>query len=523
MNRTLLLVLALTLGGAGCGAQRVTAITIDGTQTYQVIDGFGVNANHRSWTSAELRPVLDALIDEAGMTLFRVVFDNTDWEAANDDSDPAVMNWTNYKAIYGSANFQPLWDMFAYLNQRGLSNGVFLNFMGPGPAWMGGGTLAAGMEEEWAETIASLLVYARDTRRLKFRLIAPNNEPDISNEGITMNARTYTNCLHKLAQKLDASGLGDLRFVAPDRAGGGTAYMPEMLADSVVMGKLAHFGVHSYGSGGGGSSGVYDYLQGSAYPDRTFWMTEFNVWCGTCDSGTRGTYDWNYCRGTAEYLLDHLANGASGGIVWEGYDSFYRHPPSTWSFWGLLAVDNENATPKTYTPRKNFYTVAQISRFVRPGARRIGVTGATAPFSTLLAFHHADLGQVTIVGINTAANPATLQGTLASVATVTTIDLYYTSASTNLARAGSFAVSNSTFSATIPANCVFTLTSPPFQARPAQPSLSPRREGTNLLLSWPTNFTGFFPEYTASPPTNWLTHTATPAVVNDQFTITSTI
>ena len=38
------------------------------------------------------------------------------------------------------------------------------------------------------------------------------------------------------------------------------------------------------------------------------------------------------------------------------------------------------------------------------------------------------------------------------------------------------------------------------------------------------NTAGFVPEYTTnSPTTNWLTHTATPAVVNDQFTITSTI
>ena len=56
-----------------------------------------------------------------------------------------------------------------------------------------------------------------------------------------------------------------------------------------------------------------------------------------------------------------------------------------------------------------------------------------------------------------------------------------------------------------------------------QPTLSPRREGANLLLSWPTNFTGFVPEYTTSSPTNWLTHTATPVIVNGQFTITSTI
>ena len=435
-------------------------VTIDGARMKQIIDGFGVNVNHRSWNNDELLPVLDALIDQAGMTLFRIVFDNTDWEAANDNTDPGVMNRTYYNAIYSSPRFQPLWDMFAYLNRRGLSYGVFLNFMGPAPSWMGGGTLAAGMEEEWAETITSLLVHARNTRGLKFRLIAPDNEQDINNEGIHMDAAQYAKCLHALARKLDSSGLGDLRFIAPDRAGGGTGYLPEMIGDPVIMAKLAHFGVHSYSDNGGGSDGVSDFIQHSAFPDRTFWMTEYNVWLPNADSGTRGTYDWPYCRGTAKYLLDHLANGASGGIVWEGYDSYYAHPPSTWSFWGLFAVDDERVSPKTYTPRKNFYTVAQISRFVRPGARLIEVTGDVAPFSPLLAFYHAGLGQLTLVGINTATTSAALHCTLASLSAVTALDLYYTSSAANLVRAGRVSVTSGTFTATIPADCVFTFSSP---------------------------------------------------------------
>ena len=451
--------LALLLLLLSCPNLHAATVTLDGTVTYQVIDGFGVNANHRSWNNDELKPVLDALIDQAGMTLFRVVYDNTDWEATNDNADPNVMNWTYYNPVYGSSEFTRLWDMFAYLNSRGITNGAFFNFMGPGPAWMGGGTLTAGKEDEWAEMIASLLAYARNNKGLQFQLVAPDNEPDISNEGIHIgSASQYTTALHKLSEKLDANGLSDVRFVGPDLAGGGTTYMPEMMADPVVMGKLAHFGVHSYSDGGGGSGGVYDYIQASAYPDRTFWMTEFNVWCSTCDSGTRGTYDWAYCKGTADYLLNHLANNASGGMVWEGYDSYYVHPPTAWSFWGLFSVDNENAAVKTYTPRKNFYTVAQISKWVRPGAQRIGVSGSTSPFSPLLAFKHAGLGQITIVGINTSSSAATLSGALASLPAVPHLDLYYTSATANLAYGGSVAVNGGTFSATIPADCVFTLT-----------------------------------------------------------------
>jgi O-glycosyl hydrolase len=439
---------------------RVVAVTFNGATTYQVIDGFGVNANHRSWNNDELKPVLDALIDQAGMTLFRVVYDDTNWETNNDNSDPNVMNWDYYAPLYSNTEFTRLWDLVGYLNGKGITtNGIIFSFMGPGPAWMGGGSLAAGQESDWAEMITSLLRWARYTNGLQFTYVGPDNEPDLANEGITItSASQYVTALRALAQKLDANGLGDVRLVGPDRSSGGTTYMPEMLADATVMGKLGHFGVHSYSDGGTGSSGVYTYLQASAYPDRTFWVTEFNVWCPTCDSGTRGTYDWAYCKGPADYLLNHLANNASGGIVWEAYDSFYVHPPTAWSFWGLFSVDDEHLTPKIYTARKHFYTLSQISKFVRPGAQRIGVSGSTSTFSPLLAFKHSGAGQVTLVGINTSSGAATLSGSLASLPTLSSLDLYYTSASANLAYGGSVEVANQSFSATIPADCVFTLT-----------------------------------------------------------------
>jgi len=46
----LLLLMALPIPVAAA------TLTIDGSQTYQTIDGFGLNANHRSWTSNELKP-----------------------------------------------------------------------------------------------------------------------------------------------------------------------------------------------------------------------------------------------------------------------------------------------------------------------------------------------------------------------------------------------------------------------------------------------------------------------------------
>ncbi len=307
------------------GPSDTSTVTIDGAQTYQVIEGFGVNANHRSWNNHELQPVLDALIDQAGMTLFRVIYDKTDWEATNDNSDPNVMNWDYYNQVYSAPDFQKMWDMSAYLNQRGITNGLMFNFQGGGPDWMGGDTLAPGYEAEYAEMIASLLVYARNTQQLQFGLVGPGNEEDIISQGVVMTSDQYVTALHALAQLLDTNGLSDVRFVGPDLGYTSTDWLSAMTNDPTVMAKVAHFGLHSYQDEGGGSTGIYDFLQESAYPDRTYWMTEFNVWCDSCEAGQGGTNSWDYACGAARYLLYHLYYGASAGLVWEGYDSQYNY------------------------------------------------------------------------------------------------------------------------------------------------------------------------------------------------------
>ncbi len=445
-------------------------VSIDPTITYQTIDGFGVNANHRSWNGGELQPALDRLIDEAGFTLFRLVFDNSDWEEVNDNADPAVMNRAYYDSVYSSARFEPLWQEAAYLNSRGITDGLIFNFMGPGPDWLGGQTLDPGMEDEWAEMITSLLLYARNTRGIQFHLVAPDNEPDIFQEGIhTADAAQYAAALHALALRLDAEGLGDVRFVAPDRAGGGTGYIPELLADPVVMAKLAHFGLHSYSAGGGGSDGVAAAIASSSYPDRTFWMTEFNVWCPTCDGGVPGTYDWDYTRGTVEYLLDHIENGASAGIVWEGYDSSYAHHSAPWSFWGLLQVDNVNAAVKTYSPRKNFYTVAQVSRFVTTGDVRIEAT-TTVPGLRLFAFTRPSTGGVAIVGLNQNPGAKAITVDVSALPNVTQLQLVQTTSSLNLDYGSALPASDGQVTVEVAGDSVFTLTSEPIGTAAACPA-----------------------------------------------------
>jgi glucuronoarabinoxylan endo-1,4-beta-xylanase len=496
-------------------------VTVDGAQTFQVIDGFGVNANHRSWNNNELQPVLDALIDQGGMTLFRVVYDNTDWEATNANSDPFIINWDYFDTVYTSPEFQELWGMIGYLDQRGMSNGIILNFQGNGPQWLGGAYLTPGDENQWAQMIASLLVYAKYTNQLQFTMVGPDNEPDNTPDpaqGVEVADSTqYVTMLHDLALELDTNGLGDIRFVAPDLAYGATNWLPDLMNDPVIMAKLAYFGEHSYSAEGADTVGVYDFLQQSAYPDRHFWMTEFNDWCESCDTGIGGSTDWTFFRGTAEYLLAHLANGASAGLVWEGYDSYYLIN-NDWSYWGLFAVDDINATPKTYTPRKNFYTFAQFSKYIRPGAHRIGACGATGPLS-LLAFYHPNLGQLTLAGVNSGGQSAALSGALTNLPPVSSLELLYTSSTTNLCDAGAVPVTNGVFTATVPADCVYTFTG--FYAPCIAAALVATNQQAVIVLSWTNVLTNYIVVATTDPSTQpWTPLTNAPQQNGGQQSIT---
>ncbi len=440
----------LVLASAGGAA----TITVDGSKTYQVIEGFGVNANHRSWVNTEMQPVLDALIDQAGMTAFRVVYDNADWATNNNSTYLGINN-----PAYSGPEFNALWGMMAYLNQKGITNGMMLNFQGLGPSWMGGQSLASGYENQWAQMIASATAYAKKTRNLQFNLLGPNNEPDIPGSGIGVSASQYVTCLHDLAQQLDANGLSDIRLVGPDLSNSGVNWLSQIMSDSVVMAKVGHFGMHSYSANGSGSAGVSSYLKSSAYPNMTFWMTEFNVWCQVCQTGGAPTNNWAYFRGAAEYLLSHLANNASAGFIWDACDSPYLNNYDDgihWTYWGLFGVNSINASPKIYTARKNFYTLAQITKYVRPGAVRIDVSGGTSTLSSL-AFYSASTGQLAITGVNTASGSTTLSGNLKSLSSIGSLELYYTDANNNLRDNGAVSVNNGSFSVTIPGDCVYTL------------------------------------------------------------------
>jgi hypothetical protein len=427
-----------------------TALTINGAQTFQTMDGFGVNLNALSWKNGELAPALDKLVDELGATTWRVVFDMEDWESTNDNADPTVPNWTYYNALYATAKFQHLWGTLHYLNQKGITSGLMLSFMGRVPPWMGGATIPTAMEDEWVEMVATLLFYARTTENVQFDLVDPLNEPDWDGfEGPQVDQWQYPRLLAKLSAKLDAMNLSALKFVGPNTAAIGTgvdAYIPEMLTNSVVMNKLDRFGLHNYAGTAGGADAR---IKGSAYPSKGFVMTELAI---------------------PEQIFTMIGQGASGTQIWDAYDSVYNHAILAGAFYN----DGRGSTPPNdagnlaalmaysggvYTPRPQFYQ-AQAFKFVSRGSMRIAATESHASLTTY-AFRHPATGRVTIVGRNVGASPITINGSLSGVGAVSTFQFAQTGISNNYSsfqRGADVVVTGGSFTFTAPVNSYFTLT-----------------------------------------------------------------
>jgi O-glycosyl hydrolase len=455
-------------------------LQIDGARKYQTMDGFGVNVNPAWWYNGAygdakvVQPAIDLLVDSLGATLFRAVIEEIDWEAVNEDNDPNHFNWTYYNSIFTNARFQGVWNTLRYLNHKGITNGLIISFMGSAPAslplevpdpkksWMGGTDYGIKnvMEDEFVESIAALLYYTRHTAGIQFTLVSPMNETDIIGmsksadhpDGIVegpniSDAVQWVRIVSKLGKKLDAIGMGDIRFVAPD-AGGEHLFgdcLREMVKDSGLMRKLASWGVHQYGNDAGN---YWNLVSKSPYPTRPYWVTE-----------TAGIKN----------MLGQLDDNARAYIFWDGFDCIYQHgrrngygdvPPNDWAFW--FASDEGKplleyiAPTGTWKPRKQYYEHTQIMKFVKPGSVRIGVTGQDSSLSAY-AFCNPD-GNMVIVGRNNSKRTVAVTGILSNLPVLKNMKMIYTNSTSNLIAGKEIIVSGKRFKASIPSESVFTIT-----------------------------------------------------------------
>ncbi|MBX2921648.1 MAG: CehA/McbA family metallohydrolase [Chitinophagaceae bacterium] len=437
-------------------SQPTVKISVNGLNRLQTIDGIGVNINTRSWKDDELKPAIDLLVDSMQAKIFRIIVETPkEWEDVNDNSDPFVYNWKYYDSLYATPKFTSAWNTIAYLNKKGISHNIMINLMGYLPAWMGGETVAPEQEDEFVEMFVSFLHYARFKRHLKFGMVAPFNEPDIQKEGPRLNEFRYASLMRKIITRIKQSGMNDIRFIGPDAAGMDNSvsrYIPEMMKDSLIMSHVSRFAVHSYS---GYYAPVDSLIKHSAFPGMKFWVTEWNAWRDGLDDGIMTAYNYEFAAQCMSHLLELLKNGAAAAMVWEGYDSYYdHHAPSLFSYWGILGYDKEN---KTYAPRKHFYAISQVSKYITPGMWQVELQSSDNN-AMALAFFNPEKNAPVIVGLNSYNKPVKMELSIDNFPSVASAQLIFTDSVNNLKIQKTYLPDKKgKLKVEVPANCIYTI------------------------------------------------------------------
>jgi O-glycosyl hydrolase len=453
-------------------------ISIDPGQRFQEIDGFGVNFNGPYFRESQ-KSMVDLLVDDLGATIFRLDaygFDLSNWEPVNDNDDPNVMNWEYYNDRYSIPNFEASWAAGRYLNSKGAK--ILLTAIGIVPEWMLDDKapppqhkvcsnsrklgkldhLNPAMYEEFSEMLVSMAFYARHSAHVDFDYLSPFNETDCyPAEGPRIDPEEAPKVLQVLARRLRKEGLGDVRLVAADQAIVSTDYIGPILENQEVMKQIGAFSLHTYGEESVGPQ--VERVSRSKYPLTPTWLTEFG---DQSDRDKSFESEWrNQSLKSTQRALRALNQGATAALFWDAFDNLELCEMRP-SFFGLMRNNNHH-----YSPKKRYFAIKQLYRFVRPGARRIAAS-SDAPGMMISAFLDSPANSLIVVGVKQGGSGSVQISLPGDVQEPRVWDVYQTTRTLDCRLTASLAAPRGVIELELSDEAIFTLVGRP--SRPVAPS-----------------------------------------------------
>ncbi|GAB2976132.1 hypothetical protein GCM10023080_045920 [Streptomyces pseudoechinosporeus] len=450
----------LTVAGATAATPpEVTAITaattatIDGSTRLQPIDGFGFSEHFgradimrgsQGLSAQKQREVLDLLLSPstgAGLSILRLGIDSgiqpTDPGGPNAtpkhvwDRDDNGQVWLAQQAkSYGVTRFYAdAWTAPGYMKTNGTdANGGTL-------CGLSGASCASG---DWRKAYAGYLVqwakfYGQEG--ISITDLGFTNEPDWT--------ATYDSMRLTPAQAVEftkvfgpiANAAGH-KVVCCDSFGWNQQknYSRAIEADPTARNLVATHAGHTYASP----------VDGPLPTQKRTWMSEWSpdgtTWKETWDDGSG--YDGFT---VASAVHDALTKGNTNGYI-------YWYGASTGTTRGMIQLDGDN-----YRVSKRLWAIANYSRFIRPGATRIGATTPDGNLK-LSAFRNSD-GSVTVVALNAATSATQVSYSLQNIGfTSGTATPYLTNGSSSTAQQSAVPVTGGSLNATVPARSLVTYT-----------------------------------------------------------------
>ncbi|MFJ7065728.1 RICIN domain-containing protein [Streptomyces sp. NPDC101115] len=311
--------------------------------------------------------------------------------------------------------------------------------------------------ERFAAYLAGSLRRAEQGSGVTFGSLSPVNEPTATywkaggrQEGSHWDPASTARIVSALRAALDADGRST-RISAMDDFGPDAARRQWQQFPPAVRDAVGRINVHTYNTDG--RTGVRDVAKGE---DAPLWMSENDVGGSVGQSFT----DMRPGLDLADKITTDIRQlEPSAWVLWQAVEDYENMTPAHEnSNWGLIQTDFTPADAATEPLRKNkkYWTMAQYSRFVRPGAHVI----ATDDPDTLAAIRPGGQGLV-LVHVNRAGTARDLTLDLGGFqAAGGTVERYATDATRNVERGTDLAVSGKTLRATVGAGSVTTFVLP---------------------------------------------------------------
>ncbi|WP_411344417.1 glycoside hydrolase [Paenibacillus sp. WLX1005] len=495
----------------------VQTIHINGQQHYQHIDGFGASGawsmDHigSEWSDKNKNRIADLLFSQdkgIGLSIWRF---NIGAGSTVTDQDIISDPWRRADSFKSAANQPYDWSKQAgqqwflkAAKQRGVSQTVA--FVNSPPVWMtknghgqpddsvGSTNLKPDAVKDYAMFLADVLEHF-DKQKLGFDYISPINEPTwdwnkAGQEGNRYNIDDIRNVLTALHTELQKRGLhteidaieaveylslldNDQYAAFTGKAGStytsGNAsgkypgkyseYIKELLGDPTTAKIIGNkISAHAYWSDQSNPGDdrlvrlrelVRDNLNRYGQ-NLTFWMSEY------CILGDRGPgRDLTMKTALDVAKVVHYDMVTTQASAWQWWLAVSKEDYKD----GLIYTDYQNpGDEQSILPSKTLWALGNYSRFVRPGAERIGLDGANNPDGLMgSAYYHSKDKQLSVVFVNNSTTVQTVQLNISNLPggkQVKQLTPYITSDTQDLQRQSAVPV---TQSYTIPARSVVTL------------------------------------------------------------------
>lgn len=425
-------------------------VVVDAARAHQRIDGFG--ASHTSLVYAGTlgdvlspdlrRRAIAAVYGQVGLhigNLEAALLESPGgWEArANDNDDPAQINWTGFDASSAGAMKSTVVDLAQPYGFDGYCLAQKVNIRWASP-WLKELRTADYPRylAEVAEQVTAGAIYWRDTYGIVPRYLMLFNEP-LSGNGELDGGTTQevVDIVKAAGSRLRAAGFGEMTFVVPNEETERQTLETTraILADAEARQYVGVIGYHTYPYG----SAYADInrilaTSGSGQPDAQalavrgelaalaqqaglpLWMTEVS-------HGAVDPLSFDALRGRAIHIHDELVYAGASGYF--GMFSMWDRASQRQHFGNddlgqieghIALIDNANSTVQITGMG---YAIGHYARWIGAGALRVEATSSD-PLLLVTAFHDSQASRVVLVLINNAereqAVEIQLQGLTAS-------------------------------------------------------------------------------------------------------------